>query len=266
MLKTRLKFENHGSSGLHYIGRGADFKVPGYAVGDAGVLVDVGADQAVAITAAVQAKRPAMEITSVETFEDGVIPEYMPFQKDNYAGAAAPDADNDAAEGYSVGSVWINTTASPHEVYRCVDATEGAAVWLNTSLEINEVHTQGTDQGLDTGGPNAVTVAAVKGAVTNSHAPGSDNQSLASLATKVPVDPVPTGKIATFDETGNLAVATPSAHVADGAAVSGTATNGGYGFVSAEEMNNFISGVNGVKDAANAVIARLEGHGLVAAA
>jgi len=37
-------------------------------------------------------------------------------------------------------------------------------------------HTQGTDQGLDTGGANAVTAAEVKGAVTNSHAPGSDNQ------------------------------------------------------------------------------------------
>lgn len=31
-------------------------------------------------------------------------------------------------------------------------------------------HTQGTDQGLDTGGPNAVTVAAVKSAVNDSHA------------------------------------------------------------------------------------------------
>jgi hypothetical protein len=39
-------------------------------------------------------------------------------------------------------------------------------------------HTQGTDQGLDTGGLNAVTAAEVKGAVTNSHAPGSDNQTI----------------------------------------------------------------------------------------
>ena len=37
-------------------------------------------------------------------------------------------------------------------------------------------HTQGTDQGLDTGGANAVTAAQVKGAVTNSHAPHSDDQ------------------------------------------------------------------------------------------
>lgn len=37
-------------------------------------------------------------------------------------------------------------------------------------------HTQGTDQGLDTGGDNAVTAAQVKSAVTNSHAPHSDDQ------------------------------------------------------------------------------------------
>jgi len=267
MLKTTLKFENFGSSGLHYIiGHGAEFEVPGHTIGDAGISVDVDADQAVAITAAVRARRPAIAVTSVITFDDGVIPEYMPFQKDNYTGTVAPDADNDETEGYSVGSVWINTTATPHEVYRCVDATEGAAVWLNTSLEISEVHTQGTDQGLDTGGANAVTAAAVKGAVTNSHAPGSDNQSLAALATKVPVDPVPTGKVAAFDETGNIVVPTPGAHIADAAAVSGTATNNGYGFVSAEEMGTFITNVNGVKDAVNTILSRLEGRGLNASA
>jgi hypothetical protein len=46
-------------------------------------------------------------------------------------------------------------------------------------------HAQGTDQGLDTGGPNAVTAASVKGAVDNSHAPGSDNQDLSGLVEKV---------------------------------------------------------------------------------
>ena len=42
-------------------------------------------------------------------------------------------------------------------------------------------HAQGTDQGLDTGGANATTAAEVKGAVTNSHASGSDNQDLTGL-------------------------------------------------------------------------------------
>jgi len=263
MLMTNVKFENHGSSGLYFIGHDVEFEVPGNAVGDDGVFVDMPADRVASVSAAVMAKRPAMVITPGATTDDGIA-EAMPFKLNNYAGTAAPGVGDDSEDGYEIGSLWINTTASPHEAYQCVDATEGAAVWLNISLEISEVHVQGTDQGLDTGGANAVTVAQVKSAVTNSHVSGSDNQSLAALATKVAVDPVPTGKVAVFDVTGNIAVATPGLHVADGVAVTGTATEGGFGFVSAEEMNLFISGVNGIKDAVNAAIARLEAHGLIA--
>ena len=56
--------------------------------------------------------------------------------------------------------------------------TDLATVKADTDVAsaISLKHTQGTDQGLDTGGLNAVTAAEVKGAVTNSHAPGSDNQ------------------------------------------------------------------------------------------
>ncbi len=263
MLRKTVKFENYSTSELHYIGYGMNFKVPGETIGDAGLNVHLPLEHATAIKAAVLAKRPAMKMTDVTTFEDGIYPDYMPFQKDNYAGTATPGVSDDETDGYSVGSVWVNTTATPHEVYRCVDPTEGAAVWLNTSLEISEIHVQGTDQGLDTGGDNAVTAAQVKGAVTNSHAPGSDNQDLSGLATKVPVDPVPTGKAAVFDETGDVAVATPGVHIADATAVSGTATNGGYGFVSSEEMGTFITNVNGIKDAVNTILARLEGFGFI---
>ena len=264
MLLTNVKFENHGSSGLEFLGHDVRFDVPGNTVGADAVFVDLPADQVTSISAAVMVRRPAMVITPGATTDDGV-EDNMPFKKNNYAATVAPDADNDTADGYVIGSMWTNTTATPREVYQCVDATEGAAVWVNLSLEIAEVHVQGTDQGLDTGGANAVTAAQVKTAVTNSHVSGSDNQSLAALATKVAVDPVPTGKVAVFDATGNIAVATPGLHVADGAAVSGTATEAtGFGFVSANEMNTFISGVNGIKDAVNAVIARLEAKGLIA--
>lgn len=259
MLMTNVKFENHGSSNLEYIGHDIEFEVPG----NAAVFVDIPADRVASVSAAVMAKRPAMVITPGATTDDG-ISESMPYKLNNYTATAAPGVGDDSEDGYEIGSLWINTTATPREAYQCVDATEGAAVWVNISLEIGEVHVQGTDQGLDTGGANAVTAAQVKTAVTNTHAAGSDNQSLAALATKVPVDPVPTGKVAVFDATGNIAVATPGLHVADGAAVSGTATTGGFGFVTAEEMNLFISGVNGLKDAVNAVIARLEAKGIIA--
>lgn len=263
MLRKTVKFENYSASGLHYIGYGMNFTIPGGSIGDDGLNVHLPLEHAAAIKAAVLAKRPAMKMTDGETFEDGIYPEYMPFQKDNYAGTTTPGANDDEADGYSVGSVWVNIASTPHEVYRCVDATEGAAVWLNTSLEISEIHVQGTDQGLDTGGANAVTAEQVKGAVTNSHAPGSDNQDLSGLATKVPVNPVPTGKVAVFDETGDVAVATPGEHIVDAAAVSGTATNGGYGFVSSEEMGTFITNVNGIKDTVNTILARLEGFGMI---
>lgn len=63
--------------------------------------------------------------------------------QNNYAASAAPTVNNDTTEGYSVGSVWIDTTAD--EAYRCLDATEGAAVWTETTLEDSEVsHDGGT--------------------------------------------------------------------------------------------------------------------------
>lgn len=49
--------------------------------------------------------------------------------KSNLAAGAAPDADEDSADGYSVGSVWIDTTND--DMYVCVDSTEAAAVWLH---------------------------------------------------------------------------------------------------------------------------------------
>lgn len=47
--------------------------------------------------------------------------------KANYSATDDPDADNDETEGYSIGSVWVNT-ATP-KAFTCVDASEGAAVW-----------------------------------------------------------------------------------------------------------------------------------------
>jgi len=46
---------------------------------------------------------------------------------------AAPAVGDDSADGYDVGSVWIDITAD--EAYLCLDATEGAAVWLKLSID-----------------------------------------------------------------------------------------------------------------------------------
>jgi len=67
--------------------------------------------------------------------------------KSNLAAAAAPDADEDSADGYSVGSVWIDTTND--NMYVCVDATEAAAVWLhlNAAAAAHD-HTGAADGGV----------------------------------------------------------------------------------------------------------------------
>lgn len=47
--------------------------------------------------------------------------------KHNYSATAAPTTGDDADDGYGVGSIWIDLTGD--DVYMCVDATAGAAVW-----------------------------------------------------------------------------------------------------------------------------------------
>jgi len=73
----------------------------------------------------------------------------------------------------------------------------------NIDDAVTKRHTQGTDQGLDTGGPNATTASQVKSAVTNSHAPHSDDQDLSGKADKV-IGTGLNGHIAELDSNGNL--------------------------------------------------------------
>jgi len=63
---------------------------------------------------------------------------------------------------------------------------------------------------------------------------------------------------------GTQVVGAQQAAISPAGAVSGTATEGGWGFATAAEFNNFVSGVNTIKDAVNNVIAALEAHGLIA--
>lgn len=51
-----------------------------------------------------------------------------------YNGTAAPTTGDDTADGYSVGSRWIDTTND--RAYVCVDASLGAAVWELTSVPL----------------------------------------------------------------------------------------------------------------------------------
>ncbi len=51
----------------------------------------------------------------------------------NYSATAAPTVNDDSADGYSIGSWWVNVTTD--EAYLCVDATAGAAVWTKISVD-----------------------------------------------------------------------------------------------------------------------------------
>ena len=61
--------------------------------------------------------------------------------QNNYAGSGPPTVNDDANDGYSAGSVWIDIVASPNESYRCTDPTVGAAVWIKTTLTSDELAT-----------------------------------------------------------------------------------------------------------------------------
>jgi len=52
-------------------------------------------------------------------------------RKNNDSAAVAPTVNDDSGDGYSIGSRWLNTTADKE--YVCLDATVGAAVWVETT-------------------------------------------------------------------------------------------------------------------------------------
>lgn len=63
--------------------------------------------------------------------------------QNKYDGTVPPGVNDDSGAGYSVGSVWIDIVASPHESYRCTDASVGAAVWIHTTLTSDQLATVG---------------------------------------------------------------------------------------------------------------------------
>lgn len=59
--------------------------------------------------------------------------------KNNFAAVFDPTGTDDSASGYAVGSRWLNTVTD--ESWLCVDATPGLAVWVKTTLTIDELGT-----------------------------------------------------------------------------------------------------------------------------
>ncbi|CAO1663521.1 Sulfatase-modifying factor enzyme domain-containing protein [Halomonas sp. NYA30] len=64
-------------------------------------------------------------------------PQYERRVKNNLTATAAPAVTDDANAGYEPRSIWFNT--AQQEVYRCIGADIGAAVWAKTTLTIDEL-------------------------------------------------------------------------------------------------------------------------------
>lgn len=56
----------------------------------------------------------------------------------NYSATVDPTVNDDSGDGYSAGSVWYNSTGTG-EAFLCVNASVGAAVWIKTTLTVDEL-------------------------------------------------------------------------------------------------------------------------------
>lgn len=57
----------------------------------------------------------------------------------NTTATRVPTTTDDSAAGYAARSTWFDTSQTPPEAYRCIDATGGAAKWVKTSLTLDEL-------------------------------------------------------------------------------------------------------------------------------
>lgn len=64
------------------------------------------------------------------------------YVKNNDIATTDPGVNDDSSAGYSVRSLWVNTSTT--ECFRCLDASVGAAVWETTTLTIDELGTMAT--------------------------------------------------------------------------------------------------------------------------
>ena len=70
----------------------------------------------------------ANKIDGSVTIADNVVAVVEVSKRNNYGAIIAPVATDDAGDGYSIGSAWVDTLTKI--IYDCVDATVGAAIWI----------------------------------------------------------------------------------------------------------------------------------------
>ena len=86
----------------------------------------------------------------------------------NYNAVVDPQVTDDASSGYAVGSIWINTSSD--ESYRCVDSTNGSAVWVKTTLQatdLSAVATSGDSDDVSEGTTNLFLTTSERTTISN---------------------------------------------------------------------------------------------------
>jgi hypothetical protein len=101
----------------------------------------------------------------------------LSYLKNNLVATTAPGATDDSAAGYSVLSLWLNTSTT--EIYRCLDATEGAAVWEQTTLTLDDLGSMATQNANSV----AITGGAIDGATIGGTTPGAVTATTATATT-----------------------------------------------------------------------------------
>jgi len=90
---------------------------------------------------------------------------FATYVKNNFSATVDPTTTNDSSQGYALNSTWVNTTTS--EVFRCIDATVNAAVWIKTSLTIDELGAVAVEDvvPVSKGGTGSTTPSAARAAL-----------------------------------------------------------------------------------------------------
>jgi len=102
----------------------------------------------------------------------------------NYSAVTDPIGTNDVNDGYSVGSIWINQVSD--EIFRCIDPAAGLAVWIKTSLTIDELATvavSGNSDDLTEGAAKLLMTVAERAKLTGIEAGATADQTGAEIKT-----------------------------------------------------------------------------------
>ena len=134
MLVKKIKIENASASGADFRLAGYRGYVPGRALGGTAITTTIPLDLATQTIAAISA-RAGIKVTDLGV-EEGPVTKAV---HKKVAMNRAPEVTDDMTEGFARWSYWIDESGDTPEVYRCIDPSEGAAVWVHLSLDMADL-------------------------------------------------------------------------------------------------------------------------------